>query len=101
MPRRVEQHQQRVALAAGEAEVDVARAAVGRRPASPLSTASGTARPDAGHQVVAQRGQPRRARSRCRSTASSTAAAKPAIAGDVEGAGADVALLAAAVQQRR
>ena len=98
----VEQHQQRVALAAGEAEVGVAGQPV-RRPVDGV-----TVQVRVGHDLDAPGGPGRRAARRPARrarpgalTASSTAAAKPAIAGHVEGAGADVALLAAAVQQRR
>ena len=101
MPAGVEQHQQRVALAAGEAEVGVAGQPVGR-PGLQL----GAVQVGVGHhldhpadQVVAQRGDPGgvlglvldRELDRGRE------------AGDrrgVDGAAADVALLAAAVHQR-
>ena len=74
MPCGVQQHQQRVALAAGEGQVRVARQPDGRRrrpSGSPFSSASGTGRQHLADQVVAQRrpaARPRRpARRRPRS----------------------------------
>ena len=93
----VEQHQQRVALAAGEARGGRCRAAGAGRSASPLQLGVGHRRRRPG--APGRRAAPRR-RAACSAwclTASSTAAAKPAIAGVSMVPRADVALLAAAV----
>ena len=106
-PAGVEQHQQRVALAAGEGQVGDAGQPVGRpaRPIEqlvqrrPVELASGTSAtiPLTSRSRSAAR---RAARSARPATAADVATAGPTIAGDVERAGAHVALLAAAVQQR-
>ena len=98
----VQQHQQAVALAAGEATGGRCRAAGSpdRSAGSPLSTRIG-------HRGDARRRPGRRAARRARGAPRVLAAdghrdgrREADDAGHVEGAGADVALLAAAVQQR-
>ncbi len=101
-PAGVEQHQQRVALAVGEAEVGVARAAVPGSRRAAVRAGGRRARPrspGAPGRRAARR--PARAWSACCFTATSTAAANPAIAGVSMVPGPDVALLATAVHQRR
>ena len=86
MPAGVEQHQQRVALGAGEGQVRVAgqpaRARRRRRSSSgaPLSCASGTCGDDPGDQPVAQRGEPRGALARRGRRRPTVATASPTIA---------------------